>query len=336
LHYSIQEDNFGIGSKKKNKKESKKGESVNNPKPELSSTPITLPTPPIQIQSPGPIMTSTKQIAGYFTVGGIENEISIPEKDWPCFALKELMDNAYDWLNAYYPSTDISSSSLSRRRQIAVQIRIDIIPKDPYLTRVCRITVRNSNVDQIEAFHGNIEGLKQIFDYNQWTSTKRHQHRMTVGALGDYLKRHGGMAYASWNNIARDDTITNEAGEGDEEEEDSDNLQWEEPLIFRFNGSEYKVYVYYDRYRGIPESIIKYAGQSDAIDYTEVECSLPVSRENYNGSKSEGEEDDTLFNRLYEYYSMYKIPKADIKFSFDMKYGIRHIREEDGEGKEYE
>ncbi len=144
------------------------------------------------------------------------------------------------------------------------------------------------------------------------------------------------MAYASWNNIARDDTITNEAGEGDEEEEDSDNLQWEEPLIFRFNGSEYKVYVYYDRYRGIPESIIKYAGQSDAIDYTEVECSLPVSRENYNGSKSEGEEDDTLFNRLYEYYSMYKIPKADIKFSFDMKYGIRHIREEDGEGKEYE
>jgi hypothetical protein len=60
---------------------------------------------------------------------------------------------------------------------------------------------------------------------------------MTAGSLGDYLKRHGGMGYAVL---------------------------------------EYKVFVYYDRYRGLPESVIKYAGKSDSIDYTEVECALPV------------------------------------------------------------
>ena len=38
-------------------------------------------------------------------VSGIENEISLTENEWPCFALKELSDNAYDWLNDYYPIT---------------------------------------------------------------------------------------------------------------------------------------------------------------------------------------------------------------------------------------
>jgi hypothetical protein len=93
---------------------------------------------------------------------------------------------------------------------------------------------------------------------------------MTAGSLGDYLKRHGGMGYASWNNIAR--------SSNSEVSYDDNNIQWEKPIIFRFNGSEYKVFVYYDRYRGLPESVIKYAGKSDSIDYTEVECALPVSR----------------------------------------------------------
>jgi len=259
-------------------------------------------------------------MAGYFTVSGIENELSIPEHDWPCFALKELSDNACDWLNDYYPISNSinkrSSSSInySRTRYIAIRIQIDKIANDADLTRVFRIAVRNSNVDQIEVFGGGREGLEQLFDYSQWSSTKRHQHRMTAGSLGDYLKRHGGMGYASWNNIVRGSEVTYD-----------DNTQWEEPIIFRFNGSEFKVLVYYDRYRGIPESVIKYAGKSDAIDYTEVECALPVSRINCNGSDSS----PSLFDRLPQYYRLYKIPKADIKFSLDMRYDIYHIKEED-------
>jgi hypothetical protein len=285
-----------------------------------SKTP--LPTANITTRRIGPVATSTKQMAGYFTVSGIENELSIPENMWPCFALKELSDNAYDWLNDYYPNNSSrvdynDDNNRTRRRCIAIRIQIDKIPNDTDLTRIFRIAVQNSNVDQIEVFGGGLEGLEQIFDYTQWLSTKRYQHRMTAGSLGDYLKRHGGMGYASWNNIARKN---NEVNNND------DNIQWEEPIICRFNGSEYKVFVCYDRYKGIPESVIKYAGKSDAIDYTEVECALPVSRINCNGSDSS----PSLFDILHQYYALYKIPKADIKFSLDMRYDIHHIKEEDG------
>jgi hypothetical protein len=270
----------------------------------------------------GPVATSTKQMAGYFTVSGIENELSIRENMWPCFALKELSDNAYDWLNDHYPNNSSrldynDDNNRARRRCIAIRIQIDKILNDTDLTRIFLIAVRNSNVDQIEVFGGGREGLEQIFDYTQWLSTKRYQHRMTAGFLGDYLKRLGGMGYASWNNIAC---------KNNEVSYDDDNIQWEEPIIFRFNGTEYKAFVYYDRYKGIPESVIKYAGKSDAVDYTEVECVLPVSRINCNGSDSS----PSLFDRLRQYYRLYKIPKADIKFSLDMRYDIHHIKDEDG------
>jgi hypothetical protein len=271
------------------------------------------------VRRKGPIATSTKQIAGYFTVSGIENELSIPEPDWPCFALKELLDNAYDWLNDYYPRSSIGNNETKRRRYIAVRIQIDKIANYTDLTRIFRIAVRNSNVDKIEVFGGGIEGLEQIFDYSQWLSTKRYQHRMTAGSLGDYLKRHGGMGYASWNNIVG-------SGNGKVSYDDDNNIQWEEPIIFRFNGSEYHVFVYYDRYKGLAKSVIKHAGKSDAIDYTEVECALPVSRINCNGS---GRDVAPLIDKIHQYYRLYIIPKTDIKFSLDLHYGIHHIEEED-------
>jgi hypothetical protein len=283
-----------------------------------SQTP--LPDTNVTVRRKGPVATSTKQMAGYFTVSGIENELSIPENNWPCFALKELLDNAYDWLNDYYPNSSSSGyNNKTRRRHIAICIQIDKISNDADLTRVFRVAVRNSNVDRIEVFGGEREGLEQIFDYTQWLSTKRYQHRMTAGSLGDYLKRHGGMGYGSWNNIVR-------SSNSEVNYDNDDNIQWEEPIIFRFNGTEYKVFVYYDRYRGLPEPVIKYAGKSDAIDYTEVECALPVSRINCNGI--DGDE-VPLFDKLYRYYTWYKIPKTDIKFSLDMRYDIRHVTEED-------
>ena len=228
-------------------------------------------------------------------------------------------------MNDYYPISNVinrhrtssikCNSRKTRTRYITIRIQIDKIPHDADLTRIFRIAVRNSNVDQIEVFGGGLEGLQQIFDYTQWLSTKRYQHRMTAGSLGDYLKRHGGMGYASWNNIVRSSS-----------EVSYDNIQWEEPIIFRFNGTEYKVLVYYDRYKGKPEPVINYVGKSDAVDYTEVECALPVSRINCNGS---GSNTVSLFDKLYQYYTRYKIPKSDIKFLLDMRYDIHHIKEED-------
>jgi hypothetical protein len=74
-------------------------------RPPLASTNAT-------VRRKGPVVTS-KQIAGYFTVSGIENELSIP-----CFALKELADNAYDWLNDYYPISNVSNRHRSNSTSI--------------------------------------------------------------------------------------------------------------------------------------------------------------------------------------------------------------------------
>ena len=38
----------------------------------------------------------------YVTVKNIESETSYLERDWSLFVLKELEDNAFDWLNDYF------------------------------------------------------------------------------------------------------------------------------------------------------------------------------------------------------------------------------------------
>ena len=95
------------------------------------------------------------------------------------------------------------------------------------------------------------EDLNLIFDFDNWQSTKRNQHRGTGGALGDFLKRVLGMGYASWIE-----------GSGDsyyDSDPDSDNFidkQLKEPLTLRFNGQEYKVFIKVDRNISIGTDIV--------------------------------------------------------------------------------
>ena len=79
------------------------------------------------------------------------------------------------------------------------------------------------------------ENIEQIFDYNMWFSTKRNQHRISCGSLGDFLKRVLGMGYASL-------TSGNSSGGTLYFEE----KQWEEPIVLRFNGKEVKVFLKVD------------------------------------------------------------------------------------------
>src|SRR5918994_757941 len=135
--------------------------------------------------SRGPVSTSTRQSTSYLTIYGIQSETSYQEQDWTLFALKELMDNAFDFLNDFYPNECRES------RHIAVCIKVE--PAKEKGRYVVRIVVRNSNVSDVPVF----ENIDKIFDFNSWFSTKRNQHRMTCGSLGDFLKRALGMGYAS-------------------------------------------------------------------------------------------------------------------------------------------
>jgi hypothetical protein len=226
------------------------------------------------------VSTSTKQIMNYVTVKSIESETSYVERDWPLFCLKELLDNAYDFLNDNY------SASPKEHRMIAVKARIFKQYK------ILRMKVLNSNINNITVF----DNLKATFDFNQWYSSKRDQHRLTCGSLGDALKRILGMGYASITRIDVGDSFVDK--------------QWNEPLILRFNGKEYKVLIRVNKARQEISSQIEGAyewkfGNNRCI---EVEIALPLLQE-------QGQNDDdyyycNLADKLRNYYRIYKIAKS--------------------------
>ncbi len=240
-----------------------------------------------------PVFTTTKQIARYITVSGIQSETSYQLRDWPKFAFKELLTNAWDFLNDFYPDSSYSK----QHRSIKVIVMIDRIPKNEDL-RLLRITVRNSNTDR----HKVLQDLDLIFDFDNWQSTKRNQYRVTGGSLGDFLKRVLAMGYASWI-----DSITTTTAAADDDIVDK---QWPEPLILRFNCQEYKVFIKVDGNISI-ETRIDGPGSSKAIAYTEVCATLPVF-----------ELKCILIDELEQYFNTFKIGKTgstEFEFTVDEK-----------------
>jgi hypothetical protein len=236
----------------------------------------------------GPVSTSTRQSTSYLTIDGIQSETSYQEHDWPLFALKELMDNAFDFLNDYY------SNEGKESRHIGVRIRIE--PAKEKGRPVVRIVVRNSNVTDVPVF----ENIDRIFDFNAWFSTKRNQHRMTCGSLGDFLKRALGMEYASWTS-------------NDSSEDSFDDRQWDEPIILRFNGKEVKVFLKVDRDTWTTWGDIQEPTLFDTTDFTEVEVAIPVP--DYYNHIEDGNK--ALLDRLEKYYRIYKVAKKSrTSFSF--------------------
>ena len=223
------------------------------------------------------ISTSTKQIMNYVMVKSIESETSYVERDWPLFCLKELLDNAYDFLNDNY------SASPREHRTISVWIRIFKQHK------ILRIKVLNSNINNIAVF----DNLKATFDFNQWYSSKRDQHRLTCGSLGDALKRILGMGYASVTSIDVGDSF--------------EDKQWKEPLILRFNGKECKVLIRVNKARQEISSQIEgvYDWKFGNNSCIEVEIALPLLQDYYCN----------LEDKLRNYYRIYKVAKSRIDFA---------------------
>jgi hypothetical protein len=238
--------------------------------------------PPSYRRRKGPVATSTVKLMSYITVKAIESETSYPLFLWPIFALKELMDNAWDFLNDYYPNNPKGD------RKIAVTIKVDLKPDGG--KNILRIKVRNSNVDNISVF----DDLDSVFDYDRWYSTKRYQHRETCGSLGDFLKRGLGMGYASWTEGVNDDNSFTDK-------------QWEEPLIVIHNGQENRVYITVNKGSNEPIKVEFEEGSSHSTTYTEVDVALPIDRFI-----------EARVRELEQYYKIYKIGKSRTDFSFNL------------------
>jgi hypothetical protein len=256
----------------------------------------------------GPVSTSTKQITAYTTLNGIYSETGVRGYQYPEFAVKETMENAYDFLQVIYP---VEKGNTKETRKIAIRVKIEPISSvinsisNPLLalnviTHIIRITVRNSNVDNKTVF----ENLEAVFDYDSWYSTKRNQYRTTTGALGDFLKRSLGMGYALWTaDFNPDDSL--------------EERQWNEPAIFRFNGREQRVYIKVEP----GQKVMPYF--SDPVEYdtsgfTEVEVALPIAAE-WKRSSSYGYSD--LLAKLKEYCKRARLSKIKTEITFAVEEG---------------
>jgi hypothetical protein len=205
-----------------------------------------------------------------------------------------LISNAYDFLRDHYPN------GTKETRKIAVYVKIDSILDEESINEdkkrtVIRITVRNSNVENIPVF----ENLKAVFNYTLFHSTKRNQYREVSGALGDYLKRGLGMGYALWTNDFNRESLT------------ANSKQWPEPIILRYNGQERKVFLEVDwdnqAYGPKYEPIREYNAQ----DFTEVQVTLPLD---YILKIKWDKE--WILDEIREYFNRNKIGNTNTEFSF--------------------
>jgi hypothetical protein len=254
---------------------------------------------PRKITKAGPVSTSTKQITGYTTINGIYTETGVRDHQYPEFTVKELLENAYDYLQVSYP---VENGNTKETRTIAISLRIEPIPAVTsnslnVISDIIRITVRNSNVDNLSVF----ENLDAIFDYDNWYSSKRNQYRGTTGALGDFLKRALGMAYALWTaDFNPDDSL--------------EERQWNEPIIFRYNGIERKVYIEVEPGQKVLPRFDE-PTDYDTPGFTEVEIAMPISTEWKQASHGY----NSLISRISNYCRSARLSKikTDLSFTVD-------------------
>jgi hypothetical protein len=135
--------------------------------------------PPSSLANANPdyiVFSSQKsQFAEYTTWKGIENKTGIEKEDAVSFLVKELLDNALDYLE--------TSARTTTNPVLQPEIHIVI---EKVQGNYIRISVCNSSHQTNGPFTSDI--LKSIFDFDRYHSSKRNQFKITKGALGDALK----------------------------------------------------------------------------------------------------------------------------------------------------
>jgi hypothetical protein len=232
----------------------------------------------------------------YITIHGIESDTSWLVYDWPKQSAAELIRNAYDFLGDFYPEGTKES------RKIAIFLKIDSIldeygSKENKKRTVIRIRVYNSNDENVPVF----ENLEAVFNYTQFHSTKRNQHREVSGALGDYLKRSLGMGYALWTNGFDRELVT------------ANSKQWPEPILLRYNGQERKVFLEVDWDNQVYGPKYGKSQEYSEPDITEVQVTLPLDYilkiKGVDGKR-------WVLEQIKGYFKRNKIGNTNTEFSF--------------------
>ena len=198
------------------------------------------------LTQPKDIFSSRKHSMDYVTVDGVILRTGYADKkDWYLLCIKELLDNATDFLwKNYQGSSDA-----------AVMVHIT---KDDSLFHV---KSRNTNSRNIPVF----QNLPAIFDYDMRYGSKQNQHIISRGMLGDAMKQ-----ILSWPYVL---IHTKDDGSA------FTNKQWNQPLIIRSNGIERQIFLHVDKGNQLIHAEIKQVPIEIPFTDTEIELTWPIIEE---------------------------------------------------------
>jgi hypothetical protein len=193
------------------------------------------------------ISTYRKHSLDYFTRDGVILRTGFSNLgDWFLLCIRELLDNAIDFLVRNYQGAD------------NCVIYVEIFKDDNFF----RLKVRNSNHNNFRVFRNK----RAVLNFDGRYGSKQDLHIISRGMLGDALKQILAFGYMLIH--IHDD------GSAFEEK------QWEQPLIIRHNGKEYNVYLKIDKARQI-EIVSGLDQPTGEVLYsdTEIELILPIPDE---------------------------------------------------------
>jgi hypothetical protein len=178
----------------------------------------------------------------YFTVNGVILRTGYAyKKYWYILIIKELLDNAADFLSKYYRGYSDAS------------VTVFVTKSDSLL----HLKIRNSNSQNITIF----QNLNLIFDPEMRYGSKQNEKVISRGMLGDAMKQILALPYVLIHSSDDGTAFTNE--------------QWNTPLIIRCNGKESHVRIIVDKAKQTHTLDIKEIKLVDGTD-TEIEVSLPL------------------------------------------------------------
>ncbi len=119
--------------------------------------------------------SSEDQISDYISIPGLNTRFSLDGKDFDIFIIKELMDNALDFIESN------AKEFVNGKRPF-----IHVIITQEKNDEVTKIIVRNSNGGINNIFTD--EHINKIFNLNEYYSSKKYRHKINRGELGDAFK----------------------------------------------------------------------------------------------------------------------------------------------------
>jgi hypothetical protein len=183
----------------------------------------------------------------YVTLEGIENRTGIEKQNAYAFVIKELLDNAIDFLETEHIGISQKKDQKAMETIAAAEVQVYVSREED--NKFLQITVVNSNQYGKAVFSKDM--LQSIFNFETFYSSKRNQYKITRGALGDAFKEILCIPYA----------LAREQWQGQQS-----SIEWNEPLIIttRVNRIQqtFLVYLVIDRISQTISSEIKVVVES--------------------------------------------------------------------------